>query len=189
MARHREFDEAEALKTLKELFWREGYEGASYADIMSATGLGKGSLYAAFGEKRSLYLKALAAYVEAEVADAAALLNGEGDAARLSGRKRIEAFLEFPVAAVADEGDRRGCFLCNASVELAPFDKDVEAAATQAMSRLTTALKTALSEGGKQRPGVGEHLLATYFGLRVMAKAGVAVDALKRARNAALAAL
>ena len=63
MARAREFDEDKALAAVEAVFWRQGY-AASYADLMTATGLGKGSMYAAFGDKRRLFRQALARYVD-----------------------------------------------------------------------------------------------------------------------------
>ena len=60
MARHREFDEDKVLNALRDIFWEHGFEGTSYADIMAATGLQKGSLYSAFGDKRALYQKTIA---------------------------------------------------------------------------------------------------------------------------------
>ena len=62
MARKREFDEEEVLEALCDVFWEHGYDGTSYSQIMAATGLQKGSLYAAFGDKKALYLKAIGRY-------------------------------------------------------------------------------------------------------------------------------
>ena len=62
MARQREFDEDKVLDALRDVFWEHGYDGTSYSNIMAATGLQKGSLYAAYGDKRALYQKALSRY-------------------------------------------------------------------------------------------------------------------------------
>ena len=53
MGRPREFDEDEALATIMDVFWKKGFEGATMSDLVTATGLIKGSLYAAFGDKRA----------------------------------------------------------------------------------------------------------------------------------------
>ncbi len=60
MGRPREFDVDEALTKIMAVFWAKGFEGSSLSDLVAATGLKKGSLYAAFGDKRAMYLKALA---------------------------------------------------------------------------------------------------------------------------------
>ena len=60
--RPREFDEAAVLDTAMRLFWRHGYERTAIGDLVEATGVLRGSLYAAFGDKRGLFLAALAHY-------------------------------------------------------------------------------------------------------------------------------
>ena len=60
MARPREFDEDEVLEKALAVFWAKGFEGATVDDLEQATGLGRGSLYGAFGGKHELFLRALA---------------------------------------------------------------------------------------------------------------------------------
>ena len=74
MARPREFDSDVVLTALRDVFWEHGYEGTSYANITAATGLQKGSLYAAYGDKRSLYLEAIGRYDQENVSDGVAML-------------------------------------------------------------------------------------------------------------------
>jgi AcrR family transcriptional regulator len=61
--RPRSFDSDKALDQAMEVFWREGYEGASIADLTEAMGINPPSLYAAFGNKEALFRKALDRYV------------------------------------------------------------------------------------------------------------------------------
>lgn len=182
MARVREFDEAEALTAISDVFWRKGFEGASYADLMTASGLGKGSLYAAFGDKAALYRKALAAYVESELGLLADALSGDAPP-----RARIQATYDYAISALEDRGDRRGCFLCNAAIDMAPHDAEVERIVTAAMDAAEAAFDAPAAEAGA--PGAGAHLFAVFLGLRVMAKAGASPDAMRRARDAAMATL
>src|SRR5260370_18212884 len=63
--RPREFDADEALERALELFWRQGYEGTSLGELTAAMGINPPSLYAAFGNKESLFRKALDRYVGA----------------------------------------------------------------------------------------------------------------------------
>ena len=76
LGRPREFDEDEALAKIMNVFWAKGFEGASMSDLVSATGLRKGSLYAAFGDKRAIYRKALALYDRTAIDRAVRLLAG-----------------------------------------------------------------------------------------------------------------
>ena len=61
--RKRAFDDQAALQTAMELFWRQGYEGTSIADLTRALGINPPSLYAAFGSKRDLFEKTLDRYM------------------------------------------------------------------------------------------------------------------------------
>jgi len=64
MGRHREFDVEQVLDAALCVFWRKGYEGASYADLTEATGVERPALYSAFGNKEALFRQALARYNE-----------------------------------------------------------------------------------------------------------------------------
>ncbi|MEA5464334.1 TetR/AcrR family transcriptional regulator [Leptothoe sp. PORK10 BA2] len=63
MARLREFDTDEVMEAVINAFWERDYEATSLADLMAVTGLQKDSIYKAFGDKRSLFLKVLQAYL------------------------------------------------------------------------------------------------------------------------------
>ena len=62
MARPRKFDEGAVVGAAREQFWDGGYAATSVDDLTAATGLGKGSLYGAFGDKHALFLRALDDY-------------------------------------------------------------------------------------------------------------------------------
>jgi TetR/AcrR family transcriptional repressor of nem operon len=62
MARTKEFDKERALASAMDVFWRSGYENTSMEDLMGEMGIAKQSLYDTFGDKRALYLKAMAFY-------------------------------------------------------------------------------------------------------------------------------
>lgn len=64
MGRRREFDVAQALDAALCVFWRKGYEGASYTDLTQATGVERPALYSAFGNKEALFRRALERYYE-----------------------------------------------------------------------------------------------------------------------------
>ena len=62
MPRSKEFDRDAVLERAVELFWSRGYEATSIGDLTEHLGIGRQSLYDTFGDKRALYLKALACY-------------------------------------------------------------------------------------------------------------------------------
>jgi TetR/AcrR family transcriptional repressor of nem operon len=119
VGRPREFDEETVLEAAMDAFWRQGYEATSMTDLCAATGLHKGSLYQAFGDKHQLYLRSLRHYTEQsfkEVASSAYLSD--------SPLENLRALLHKVAAScVADQG----CLAVNSMVELAPHDPDVKA--------------------------------------------------------------
>ncbi|WP_019637704.1 TetR/AcrR family transcriptional regulator [Paenibacillus fonticola] len=64
MGRNREFDVDQALDAALCVFWRKGYEGASYTDLTQATGVERPALYSAFGNKEALFLRVIERYYE-----------------------------------------------------------------------------------------------------------------------------
>lgn len=184
--RPRQFEPKETLAKIMAVFWEKGYEGASLSDLMEATGLKKGSLYAAFGDKRSMYLRSLAAYEAEAVQGAVTMLTGGCAPA-----ERIARFLTAPIEAAWDRGDFRGCFLCNASTDRAAMDAEVAKSVRTAFERMARALEQALAEIDPDRPARGRALaiLSVYSGLRGLARAGMAREALEKARNEAIAGL
>lgn len=180
MARQREFDEDKVLDALRDVFWEHGYEGTSYANIMAATGLQKGSLYAAFGDKRALYQKAIARYDTQMVSAGVNMLRNE----TLSPKVRIENLMSGLVQAAGTREGRRGCLLCNAAIDQAPTDKDTERSVIESMNRLKEAINFVVKDMAK-----AEHILAAYFGGRVLVKAGMPKETLKSVRDQTLALL
>lgn len=176
--RPREFDETEMLRKIMKLFWRGGYEGVSLADIMKETGLKKGSLYAAYGDKRAMYLKALGQYEADIVGSAAKFLTDQS----LPPLERLDAFLSAPLAA-PDQGDRSGCFLCNASADQADLDMATKKQVTRGFDQLTDGLARSLSDLHPDLPKVealikARTLLTVYIGLRIMVRSGAETRAL-----------
>jgi len=123
VGRPREFDVDEALNAAMQAFWAKGYEATSLADLMSATGLHKGSLYQAFGDKHTLFIQALKRYLDEMLRTASeAIRNAETP---LDG---LHNFAHAMIDLVDDDGDTpKGCMGVNAIVELAPHDPEIHA--------------------------------------------------------------
>ncbi|WP_018559928.1 MULTISPECIES: TetR/AcrR family transcriptional regulator [unclassified Streptomyces] len=120
MARPRSFDEDQVLRTVRDRFWSTGYAGTRVDDILRDTGLGKGSLYGAFGDKHQLFLRAFQEYCDGLVRAVGSRLEGpdEGALERLSGQVREIA------AAAASDTSLRGCLLANHGMEgLSPISE------------------------------------------------------------------
>lgn len=180
MARKREFDEAVVISKVQNLFWIKGYEATSYADLIQATNLGKGSLYAAYGNKHKLYLRTLEAYISTEVNGACDILRNTS----LNPNERLTLFLNLPIDPVIKDDDRRGCFLCNAAVDFAPHDQSTQSLVTHGMDLMRNAIADTLSELSiKDHIDTADHVLAIYTGMRVLAKSGMTATRLEYIRN------
>ena len=117
--RPREFDEDQVLDRALDVFWERGYEATSVSDLMASTGLAKGSLYKAFGDKRQLFLRALERYLEQG-------RDGLSDVARADSAKAALRFWLTNIVSMATcTGVRKGCMAVNCTVELAPHDEEL----------------------------------------------------------------
>jgi TetR/AcrR family transcriptional repressor of nem operon len=120
MARTREFDTAKAVDAAMTAFRNRGYEGTSVEDLVEATGVGRGSLYAAFGSKDSLYLAAVDLYRERYAVPLVASLQG-GTVVR----ELIREVFVGVVDEILGAGQRLACLVVSASMERARHDPAV----------------------------------------------------------------
>ena len=190
MARPREFDIDEALSRAMDVFWAKGYEGASLHDLLAAMGIARGSLYKAFHDKRSIYLAALDHYDRTVVGQNVTELR---DAKAGDGVERLRRFLASARETIAADPERRGCFLCNAAIDQASLDPEIQGRAMAMMKRLEEAIGAALKESraakawpAKRRADAARQILTSYMGLTVLAKSGYAGPALSPIAAAAL---
>ena len=115
--RPRSFDESEALEKATRVFRAKGYDGVTIDDLVAGMGVGRPSLYAVFGDKRAIFLRALRVYAERKGARAAkALLTPPALRASLIG------FLRNAVESATETGSAPGCLL----VCVAPLVNDAE---------------------------------------------------------------
>ncbi|OIK04475.1 TetR/AcrR family transcriptional regulator [Streptomyces monashensis] len=175
MARTKEFDPDAALQAALELFWRRGYEATSMADLVEHLGIGRASLYATFGSKHELYLKALDRYQEGSDAPLVRELSGPGPAL-----PAVRAVVRrFGAEATAEERRLTGCFVTNTAAELAPHDPAAARRVEHSWDQLETLLRAALVRARAQGELAADRdpltlarmLLVLMQGLRVVGKA------------------
>ena len=157
------------------VFWSGGYHGTSLPDLLKATALSRGSLYAAFGDKHGLFLRALDRYID----DALTRLDNELDP-RKSALAGVRKCLAGYVDRTSGVAGKRGCLVVATAMELAAHDPEVEQRIRRffrAMERrLTEALARAqvskeLADGVD--PRIAARLLVCLVeGMRVVAKTG-----------------
>ena len=110
----------QALEAAMNLFWKQGYEASSIEDIVQSTGLGRGSLYDTFGDKHALYVAALQRYLTKIPVDITSYEQPER-----SLTETLEDYFQYWIEALLADSDRRGCFLVNATMEMAPHDTEI----------------------------------------------------------------
>ncbi len=175
--RPRNFDPDTALDRALEVFWRHGFQAASLADLTAAMGLSKPSLYAAFGDKESLYLQALERYVALQVAQHAAIFDTEPDA-----RQALEKFLRTMAILLTDPAQPCGCLIVNGMADcgMASTPPAIEQALRKAVQGSAARLHRKLTQAqrdGQLAPGINTSDLAAFFtsllaGIGILAKAG-----------------
>ncbi|MCK7615842.1 TetR/AcrR family transcriptional regulator [Roseibium sediminicola] len=173
MARPREFDPDVAMEKAMVLFWDVGYEEASLAELLSAMEITKGSFYKAFRDKQSVYLLALDRYNDRVISGTVAFL---GDPSAGAGRERILGLFKKVADEVRANGDRLGCFLCNAMIDRAAGGGEAEKKLQVMTRRLEGGFRQALVDDGFEEADArasARGLLSAYFGLRVLGRAGL----------------
>ena len=124
MSRPLEFDRDTALKAAMQLFWRKGYSATSMAELLEVMGIGRSSFYAAFTDKRSLFIETLQLFGERTRLILVQARAERGPAAA------IAEFFDYTLLQVPMRRARRGCMMVNTILELADVDDELGDLAT-----------------------------------------------------------
>ncbi|GAA3436370.1 TetR/AcrR family transcriptional regulator [Kutzneria kofuensis] len=170
MARTKEFDPDVALRAALDLFWRQGYEATSMQDLVDHLGIARASIYATFGSKNELYLRALERYSQDLGVRYLSQLSGPGPLAA------VRALMASAARDAVLDPDRKGCFITNTAVECPAVDGAealVDGGFNGLQAMLAGALVRARDEGelspDKDPQALARFLVTFLQGLRVMA--------------------
>ncbi|MEV0779488.1 TetR/AcrR family transcriptional regulator [Streptomyces sp. NPDC050433] len=174
MARTKEFDPDAALQSALELFWRRGYEATSMADLVEHLGIGRASIYATFGNKHELYLKALDRYGETRDPSLLDALSKPGPALPAV-RETVRRFAGESTAEALRE---KGCLITNTAAELGPHDPEAARRVELSWQHIETLIHAALvrAQGQGELPpdrdprSLARMLLVLMQGMRVVGK-------------------
>jgi len=188
MGRPRGFDEDAALEAALRVFWEKSYEGATIADLTEAMGINRSSMYAAFGDKESIFRRVMERYRTGRMTYIRQALD------QSSLREVVAALIHGTAEFLSSPDNPRGCLLiqgalaCGADAEqvkLAMIDwrKSGEAA-------LKKRLQRAQSEGelpSEIQPGdFARYLSSIMAGLGVQAANGATRTELRRVAEISL---
>jgi TetR/AcrR family transcriptional repressor of nem operon len=180
MARPRTFDPNDVLDVALHIFWRKGYQGTSLDDIAAETGLTKPSLYAAFGDKASLFLKVLDRYHAVLLSRSEKTLS-DGPSARAAIEAWFTSLLPFCAGAEAD----RGCLSVNTSTDGTLDDEALARSLADFNSRLESLVLSRLHADRAQfsddfdPEAATRIIMVIYNGLMVTAKQKPSVKKVK----------
>ncbi|MCI3134293.1 TetR/AcrR family transcriptional regulator [Phenylobacterium aquaticum] len=169
MARPVEFERDQALTQAVGLFWRQGYQAASLPDLTTGMGISRSSLYAAFGDKRALFIECLDLYARRTLG----LL-----AAARAEHPPLEALRQFFERSFGQPG----CLLVNTTLEMADVDDGLSAHAVARLAEVEAGFEACLREAGcdaVQAAELAAVLMLVNQGLRVSSRRNLSADDLK----------
>ncbi|MDQ8185827.1 TetR/AcrR family transcriptional regulator [Pelagicoccus sp. SDUM812002] len=163
----------ETLERATELFWERGYRGVSIKDLTEATGVLAGSLYASYGNKDGLFMECVHRYGQSM----ASLHTKAEEADTYLGQ--ISSYFEILAEGLSNDESRRGCFLMNAQMEIAPDRPEIAKALSHYTayiegwfeSRLDEAKSTGELNTKADVTSLAEHLMGVVYALWTKARA------------------
>ncbi|WP_309111301.1 TetR/AcrR family transcriptional regulator [Saccharothrix sp.] len=173
--RPRAFDRDHALRTAMLAFWARGYESVSTTELAGSMGISQSSLYAAFGDKQSLFREAVAYYGEHEGAIARRALTTSDTA-----RQAVETMLRQSADRFTDRSLPSGCMVVLAATNATAGNAAVQEFASELRRRdeaaLSARLARAVTEGelpGHADPGaLAAYYHSVLYGLSIHARDG-----------------
>ncbi|NUB44010.1 TetR/AcrR family transcriptional regulator [Fertoebacter nigrum] len=182
------FDREAALHSAMLLFWRHGYEATSLADLTAAMGITPPSLYAAYGDKKRLFLAAVDLYLSGPVTTEGIIDNAP------SARAAALGLLQAGAIGNTGADTPPGCLLATAAISCSAGAADVQAELAAIRGRIVDALRGRISKdiaAGVLPPGTDADALAAYVmallqGLSTLARDGAPRDRLLRVIDVAM---
>lgn len=178
--RPRSFDRDAALTAATLLFWERGYEATSIGDLTEAMGIRPGSLYAAFGDKKTLFQEVVHSYGRSP----AGAFMGVALAEEPTAYGAFARILREAAVIYSDPAHPAGCLTICAATNVTPQDAAIEAFLRDLRNRNLATFEARLrraQQNGELPPAASPRSLAAYF-------AAVIQGLSQRARDGATAA-
>ena len=175
--RPRSFDRETVLQAAGQRFRTHGFAATSLDELAAATGLNRPSLYAAFGDKRALYLAALAR-TEGWLTQGFASLR----AANLPLRPMLERLFAFTIDVyLSGECGPSGCIVLSTATVEAVTDPEVRAALARILALEDREIEALIAQGGHPAPAAAAGIAASVLqALSIRARAGTPKEALAK---------
>src|SRR5262245_37250999 len=150
----RQFDEQEVIAIALDVFWRKGLHDATMQDLATATGVLRGSLYNAYGDKEAIFLRAFDQYAEQFLAAAGKAL-AQGDAAA-----RLRTFFDMIVVNMTSGSPPRGCLTTRTALDPAMSETAVRQRVKSLLGRLEQLVADAIGSAPRKLSAVDAEQLA-----------------------------
>jgi AcrR family transcriptional regulator len=184
------FDREVALHKAMLLFWQHGYEATSLHDLTAALGVTPSSIYTVFGDKKRLFLEAVARYLSGPVTSEAIIEQAA------TAREAAWGLLQAAVIGFTGADTPRGCLLASAAIscsaaasevqeELAALRRRIEAGLK---NKIVCAMKSGELPAGTDAAALAGHVMAVIQGMSTLARDGAKREKLKRVANTAMLA-
>jgi len=192
MARPREFDVVIALEAAVACFWTKGYEATSMRELAKKMGLSSTSVYNTYGDKYALFVQALERYLDQSMRERIRRLEELPYP-----KKAIRKFIDEIIDKSVNDRERRGCFLINSALEVAPHDKKLGVLIADRLGEIEAffcrSIKAAQADGAIPKERVAKDLarllLGVLLGIRVLARSNPERALLEGVARPALALL
>ncbi|NGO81447.1 TetR/AcrR family transcriptional regulator [Streptomyces sp. YC504] len=187
--RPRSFDRATALEKALQIFWERGYEATSVSDLTRAMGIGPPSLYAAFGDKRSLFAEVLVEYGRTHGSVAGRALEGETTA-----RAGFERMLREVATAFTEPGHPHGCLVIHAATNCTTpeVEESLRAQRNANMADFERRIRVDIAAGHLPSDAdarvLARHVAAVFQGMSQQARDGASAEELEQVAQLAMRA-
>ncbi len=175
------FDRDQALHAAMLLFWRHGYEATSLADLTAAMGVTPPSIYAAFGDKKGLFLAAVDRYLSGPVTSASIIADAP------TARDAARGLLAAAVVGFTGADTPPGCLLASAAISCSAAAADVAEALAARRRGIEAHLRDRIeADDLPDADARAAHVMAVVQGMSTLARDGAGRDKLARVAEVAL---
>lgn len=162
------------------LFWRQGYTATSLTRLLEVMGISRSSFYAAYGDKRSLFIEALTLFADRTLA----ILDSQMKHSRPF--ETVKRFFDKTTFDIPRWRRESGCMMVNTILELADVDHELSSLAAEKLADIEAALSNIFAETSRQPDQISSIVMTLNKGVRVSSRAGASTEELSQVISSTL---
>lgn len=188
----KQFDENQALEKAMLTFWEKGFNATSMQDLVDTMGIQRGSLYSTYGDKQKLFMRALKFYNQNFRQQPMAIVEANN-----TPYQTIAQWFQLALSVNINENQPKGCLIANTAMEMYQSDEEIadflNSCQQDILAFFERNLRAARDQGEIEDridpDATSKRLMATLFGMFVMARGGVEADHLQKIVDSTLSSL